>query len=304
LSGLTIDLLGTKFAMRALSNRDLADRLNEFADILQQQQANRFRIAAYRRGATTLADMKEPAAKIYQDGGVKALIALPGIGKGIASSIVELLRTGQCTRLERLRGALDPSQLFQTVPGIGPKLAQLIHDELGIDTLEELEAAAHDGRLESVQGISHGRVQIIRGALAGMLARPRAIFHRDSAHGPGVGLLLAVDREYREKASRGELASITPKRFNPQGKAWLPVMHTSSEGWHFTALFSNTARAHQLQRTRDWVVIYYYNDDHEEGQHTVVSEISGPLKGKRVVRGREPECHLYYERPAIRAGTK
>ncbi len=289
--------------MYAFSNRDIADKLNEYADILEQQQANRFRIAAYRRGATTLAGMNEPVAKIYQDGGVKGLVALPNIGKGIASSIVELLLTGHCNRLERLRGSLDPSHLFQTVPGIGPKLAQLIHDELGIDTLEELEAAAHDGRLESVRGISFGRVQIIRGALAGMLVRPRAIFNRDSAHGPGVGLLLAVDLEYREKASRGELPAITPKRFNPEGKAWLPVMHTLSGGWHFTALFSNTPRAHQLLRTQDWVVIYYYNDDHEEGQHTVVTETSGSLKEQRVVRGLEAECLLYYEKPDTHVGV-
>ena len=50
---------------------------------------------------------------------------------------------------------------------------------------------------------------------------------------------------------------IAPKRFNPEGKAWLPVMHVTKQGWHFTALFSNTALAHQLNRTQDLVVIYY-----------------------------------------------
>jgi putative hydrolase len=72
-------------------------------------------------------------------------------------------------------------------------------------------------------------------------------------------------------------------------------MHENVGGWHFTALFSNTARAHELKRTRDWVVIYFYNDHHEEGQHTVVTETSGPLAGKRVVRGRETECRAYYQ---------
>ena len=54
-------------------------------------------------------------------------------------------------------------------------------------------------------------------------------------------------------------------------------------------LFSNTARAHELGRTRDWVVIYFYDGDHHEGQCTVVTETHGPLAGKRVVRGREAE---------------
>jgi hypothetical protein len=55
-------------------------------------------------------------------------------------------------------------------------------------------------------------------------------------------------------------------------------------------LFSNTARAHDLGRTHDWVVIYFYDDDHRESQCTVVTETHGPMTGKRVVRGREAEC--------------
>jgi hypothetical protein len=67
-------------------------------------------------------------------------------------------------------------------------------------------------------------------------------------------------------------------------------MHAKRGAWHFTALFSNTARAHELGRTRDWVVIYYYDQEHVEAQCTVVTETSGPLAGLRVVRGREAEC--------------
>ena len=68
------------------------------------------------------------------------------------------------------------------------------------------------------------------------------------------------------------------------------MLHVTRDGWHFTALFSNTAQAHQLGRTSDWVVIYYYDDEHTEGQHTVVSETHGPLAGRRVIplRDRNP----------------
>ena len=114
--------------------------------------------------------------------------------------------------------------------------------------------------------------------------------HRQAAEGPAVELLLQVDREYRERAARDDLPTIAPRRFNPQRTAWLPVLHTVRGNWHFTALFSNTARAHELGRTRDWVVIYFYDDHHQEGQHTVVTETRGPLRGRRVVRGREEEC--------------
>ncbi len=70
----------------------------------------------------------------------------------------------------------------------------------------------------------------------------------------------------------------------------MPILHAEREGWHFTALFSNTARAHDLGRTHDWVVIYFYDDDHREDQCTVVTEAHGPMTGERVVRGREAEC--------------
>jgi hypothetical protein len=107
-------------------------------------------------------------------------------------------------------------------------------------------------------------------------------------------MLLDVDREYREKADAGTLPTIAPRRFNPRNEAWLPVLHAERNSWHFSVLFSNTGRAHELGHTRDWVVIYFYNDHHEEGQHTVVTETRGPLVGKRVVRGREAECREYY----------
>lgn len=59
-------------------------------------------------------------------------------------------------------------------------------------------------------------------------------------------------------------------------------------------MYSNTARAHQLDRTRDWVVIYFYDNQHQEGQVTVVTETRGTLLGRRVVRGYEQDCRSYY----------
>lgn len=117
---------------------------------------------------------------------------------------------------------------------------------------------------------------------------------------PGVGILLDVDREYREKARAGLLPKIAPRRLNPDHEAWLPVLHTRFGPWHFTALFSNTERAHEMHRTRDWVVVFFSDDDpDDEAQVTVVTEYRGSLAGKRVVRGREPECARYYEQEAI-----
>jgi putative hydrolase len=119
--------------------------------------------------------------------------------------------------------------------------------------------------------------------------------------GPNVEVLLAIDREYREKAKSGALQLIAPRRLNPDGKVWLPVLHTRYGPWRFTALFSNTERAHEMRRTQDWVVVYFSSNDGDEGQCTVVTERRGSQTGRRVVRGREPECASYYRVSAAQA---
>ncbi len=269
-------------------NQDIANRLREMADVLEQQGANPFRVSAYRRAADTVELLDTDLREISEHQGLEGLIALPNVGRGIAAAIWEMAATGRWMQLERLRGALEPERLFRTVPGIGPELARRINEKLHVDTLEGLEVAAHDGRLQQVPGVGRRRVQAIASALASMLGR--RLRPRPTSDGPDVAILLAVDQEYRAGAEAGELPTIAPKRFNPSGESWLPILHATRGNWHFTALYSNTARAHELDRIRDWVIIYFYDDHHQEGQCTVVTETRGPLTGQRVVRGREAEC--------------
>jgi len=281
--------------MQASLNQQIAMKLAQAADLLEQQGANPFRISAYRHASETVSRLPRDIGELTETGGSAGLIELPNIGKGIASAIQELVTTGRWVQLERLRGTLDPVHLFQSVPGIGPKLAEQIDRTLHVDTLEALETAAYDGRLEQVPGIGGRRIAGIRSALSALLDKARSRPRMQVMQGPGVKTLLEVDAEYRLKAKQGRLAVIAPRRFNPQGKAWLPVLHTDRGGWHFTVLYSNTARAHELQHTHDWVVLYFYDDDHREGQCTVVTETRGALMGQRVVRGRELECREYYQ---------
>lgn len=282
----------------ATVNPEVAERLREAADLLAQQGANPFRVSAYRRAADTLASLERDLRVLVAEGGVESLKALPGVGRGIAAAIAEMLITGHWGQLERLRGAVDPVALFQTIPGVGPTLARRIHDTLHIDSLPALEAAAWDGTLQRVPGMGARRAAALRGTLASLLGRVRGVRPARPETQPAVEALLEVDREYRDQAARQALPTITPRRFNPSGEAWLPIMHTRRGPWHFTALFSNTARAHELGRTRDWVVVYFYDDHHEEGQCTVVTETRGALTGRRVVRGREAECRAWYaQRP-------
>jgi putative hydrolase len=282
--------------MSSSVNQTVVDQLLEIADLLEQQQANPFRINAFRKAAETILSLDTDLDSLVEDKGIDGLTVLPHIGKGIATAIYEIVATGRSSRLQGLRGSLNPEKLFQTIPGVGPELAKHIHDELQVDTLESLEMAAYDGRLDKVEGVGLRRASAIRAALAQMLGRKT----HPRAHGPqtepSIDMLLDVDLEYRSKAEADKLPTIAPKRFNPHGESWLPILHTTRGEFHFTALYSNTARAHQLNRTRDWVVLYFYDNHHHEYQHTVVTETHGALIGKRVVRGREPECLEYYAR--------
>ncbi len=286
-----------------VSNEEIADRLDHVADMLELEDENAFRVRSYRSAAQTIRDLDRPVVELMQQDGDRALQALPGIGQKLAGSIQEIATTGHLSLEEKLESEIWPGKLFTEVPGIGDELARRIHEHLGISTLEELELAAHDGRLEQVDGIGPDRAEGVRVALSGMLSRSarrrmREAFTKQATEGkqeerPAVDLLLDLDEEYRTKAQRNQLRKIAPKRFNPEGEAWLPILRTRRGGWSFTLLFSNTALAHHSGKTHDWVVIYYEQGG-EQHQSTVVTAERGKLAGKRVVRGRERECREYY----------
>jgi DNA polymerase (family X) len=284
-------LLHTYF-MTATINEETAARLKEIARLLDEQGANQFRVRAYQRAADTLKNLKRPVDKLIKAGGLRALQELPGIGLGLARSIRQFVLTGRLPTLERLRGESDPIAALASVSGIGARLAERLHSELGITTLEELEAAAHDGRLAEVPGFGKKRIAGIKESLAARLARGARPVSKPSKT-PAVSEILDVDREYREKADAGRLRKIAPKRFNPAGRAWLPVLNTKRGKRRYTALFSNTALAHELGKTHDWVVLYYDGGEGEK-QCTVVTAKRGPLAGKRVVRGQETESAAFY----------
>jgi DNA polymerase (family 10) len=275
---------------KSIPNREVADVLDRVADLLEAQRASTFRVRAYRRGAETCRALDRPLAEIEK------LEDLPNIGKSLASAITEYLYNGRLMMLERLEGQVSPEALFATIPAVGEELAHRIHETLNIETLEELELAANDGRLDAVPGFGNRRVHSVRDSLEVLLgrssrARARRLRARDRSkeeRPPTVDTILQVDADYRAKSAAHELHCIAPRRFNPEGKAWLPVYHVEQDGWSFTALFSNSALAHKLDKTRDWVVVFFERDGHED-QCTVVTEHQGEHAGLRVVRGRESE---------------
>ena len=140
------------------------------------------------------------------------------------------MTTGRLGMLERLQGEVSPEGLFKVVPGIGEDLAGRIHHELGVETLEELELAANDGRLAGVPGFGPRRVRAVRETLDAMLrrsSRRRARLARDQDSDgpedrPSVAALLAVDAEYREKAEAGEAPEDRPQAVQSRGEGVAP----------------------------------------------------------------------------------
>ncbi len=277
-------------------NAGIASRLDEVAAILEEHGANPFRVGAYRRAASVLRDLPTPVSRILAEKGLEGLDELPGIGMSLSRSIRDLVTSGRLPMLERLRGESDPVELLMTVPGIGRLTAERLHHDLDIDTLEELEAAAYDGRLSAVEGLGAKRLQGIRDSLGQRLALVRrAAADNASDEIPPVAELLDVDAEYRTKAGAGVLKTIAPRRLNPRHEAWLPILHTTRGARHYTALFSNTPRAHALGTTRDWVILSV-ESGRGEHQWTVITARHGPLQGHRLVRGREAECERHHGR--------
>jgi hypothetical protein len=289
--------------MTAWLNREVAARLDEVARLLRDQGANRYRVDAYRRGADAIRRLPRRVSDILRDEGLDGLERLPAIGPSLARAIRTLVESGRLPVLERLRGETDPVALLASVPGIGPLLARRLHQDLSIDTLEELEAAAHDGRLAAIAGMGEKRVAGVRDSLASRLGRLRPTGGEAGMDQPTVAELLDVDHEYRTEAAAGRLRMIAPRRFNPRREAWLPVLHTQRGDHQYTALFSNTARAHEWYRTHDWVVLYV-DGARGERQYTAVTARRGVFKGRRVVRGREVECLAYYRQRGLKVAVQ
>ncbi|MEZ4499204.1 MAG: DNA polymerase/3'-5' exonuclease PolX [Thermomicrobiales bacterium] len=134
-----------------LSNAEFAAVFQEVADLLEIDGANSFRVRAYRNAAETIRDLGRSLADMVEAGEDPA--SLPGIGKDLAARIQQLAATGTYPDLERLRAEINPSlrDLLQ-IPGLGPKKVRKLRDELGIGSLDDLQAAVAAGKLAKLEG--------------------------------------------------------------------------------------------------------------------------------------------------------
>ncbi|HEY6103849.1 MAG TPA: DNA polymerase/3'-5' exonuclease PolX [bacterium] len=132
-----------------MQNRAIAAMFNDIADMLEIKDESPFRITAYRRAARALEEMGEDIAAAAR--GPKDLLKIPGIGKGTAEKIEEFLQRGTCAYYDELRASLPAGiTTLMSVPEIGPKTALMLHEKLGIGTIEQLEQAAKGGQIRTL----------------------------------------------------------------------------------------------------------------------------------------------------------
>lgn len=147
-----------------MKNLEVAWVLAEIADLIEIRGVDAFKSRAYRRAAGVIASLPRDIAVIGEAG---ELETLPGIGKGLAAKIGEIIRSGTCSYLEDLKADV-PEGLrdMLAIPGVGAKTASALYRELGVRSLADLERAAKSGRIRALKGMSVRTEQRISDGLA------------------------------------------------------------------------------------------------------------------------------------------
>jgi DNA polymerase (family 10) len=135
-----------------LSNGELGRIFHEIGDMLEVKGELVFKTVAYHKAADAIAHSPVEVARAYRDGNPPHI---PGVGEAIARKIEELARTGRLAFYERLREEVPPSLVaLLEIPGVGPRTVKQLHEELGVETLEDLRRAAEAGALRGLRGMS------------------------------------------------------------------------------------------------------------------------------------------------------
>ncbi len=135
-----------------MTNPDIAAVFGQIADLLEFQGSNPFRIRAYRNAARMIRDLPESLAEIVADPDRK-LTELEGIGKDLAEKITSLVSSGSLAMLEELLTEIPETVLaILRIPGLGPKRAAVLYNELGIATLDELREACNAQKVRDLKG--------------------------------------------------------------------------------------------------------------------------------------------------------
>lgn len=216
-----------------VQNEDVAAIFDDIADLLEIEAENPFRVRAYRNAARTLRGLGADIHSYVAKG--KDLTRLPGIGKDLSAKILEILNTGKCRTLEKLRTQLPPElpELLH-LPGLGPKRVHTLYHELDIHTLEQLQRAARDGILRELPGIGAKTEARILDAIETqadvtqryklVTAARYAASLTDYLHSaPGIDWVVVAGSFRRHKETVGDLDILVSLKSAPRRKAASPT---------------------------------------------------------------------------------
>jgi DNA polymerase (family 10) len=163
----------------ALTNGDLAQIFHQIGDMLELKGELGFKVIAYHRAADAIGRSPVDLVSAYRSGDPPRI---PGVGKAISDKLAELASTGHLAFFERLRGEIPPRlvELLQ-ISGLGPKTVRQLHQELGIESLDDLRAAAEGGRLRTVRGMSARTEVFVLEGLTRLADRPPERMRLDRA---------------------------------------------------------------------------------------------------------------------------
>jgi DNA polymerase (family X) len=169
------------------SNATIAAAFDELGDLYELDGAVVHRVLAYRNAAKAVRDASTSVSALTREGKVTSL---PGIGKTLEEKLRALLETGTIPAAEKLRAKFPPGLIDLTrLPGLGPKRARTLFDELGIDSLDALRKAAEDQRLRDVKGFGPKFEESVLAAFASGVAEkaaPRLLLHRATELGDAI----------------------------------------------------------------------------------------------------------------------
>src|SRR3989449_4635795 len=164
----------------AVGNDAIAKVLDEIGDLIELKGENVFRAVTYRAAARSIRDLREPLAKLVEE---KRLKEIPKVGSSVGEAIEQIVATGQSKRHQELQAAVPPGLLtLLRVPGVGPATARTIYEHLKITTVEELEEAATEHRLQELPKIqAKTEENILRSIVALKQRTGRSLLHEARA---------------------------------------------------------------------------------------------------------------------------
>ena len=222
-----------------MKNREISLIFEHIAQCLEFRGESTFRQNAYRRAARALTDLAEDVEEVYARGDLENVA---GIGAGMASKIAEYLETGKIQRYEEARKGIPDTLIeLMKIPGLGPKTLRIIHDRLGIENIDQLEAAAREGRLDDLPRLGGKSIEnILRGIQLVRAGSGRILL------GNVLPVVESIISALREKTTLGDCLPAGSVRRMRESVGDIDILATAPDGRSVIEAFTSLPHVHSV----------------------------------------------------------